>query len=90
MTQHMLPITNPPLVLLPAHERILTVVHRYGLLTASQATRIIYDNRSLTHVQTRMKELADAGFLHRHSPGRSGPRGSPTPTSRNRCRSTTR
>ena len=76
MTQPMLPITNPALVLLPAHERMLLAVNRYGLLTAAQATRLISDSRSLTRMQTRMKELADAGLLHRHSPGRSGPRGS--------------
>jgi len=69
-------MTKSTLVLLPIHERLLMAVNRYGMLTAGQATRVLFDSRSLTRVQTRMKELANAGCLHRASPGRSGPRGS--------------
>jgi len=77
MTHRSVPITTKSaLVLLPLHERLLVAVNRYGMLTASQATRLLFDSRSLTRVQTRLKELADAGCLMRLSPGRSGPRGS--------------
>ena len=69
-------MTETALVLLPIHERLLVAVQRYGMLTAGQATRLLYDSRSLTRVQARLKELADAGCLLRLSPGRSGPRGS--------------
>jgi len=69
-------MTHTALVLLPIHERLLVAVQRYGMLTAGQATRLLYDSHSLTRVQSRLKELADAGYLQRLSVGRSGPRGS--------------
>jgi len=64
------------LVLTPSHEQLLAALHRYGLLTAGQATRAVYDSRSLTRVQALLKQLADAGYAQPLTFGRMGPRGS--------------
>ena len=64
------------LVLTPSHEQLLAALNRYGLLTASQATRAVYDSRSLTRVQALLKQLAEAGYVQALAFGRMGPRGS--------------
>ena len=69
-------VTTTALVLTPSHERLLAALHRYGLLTAGQATRAVYDSHSLTRAQALLKQLADAGYVQPLTFGRLGPRGS--------------
>ena len=50
----------------PAKERILRALLRYFYLTAIQVGRTCgYSPRSITHVQTHLKDLADAGYILR-------------------------
>ncbi len=69
-------VNTAPLVLTPSHERLLAALNRYGTLTAAQATRAVYDSRSLTRVQALLKGLADAGYAQPLTFGRMGPHGS--------------
>ncbi len=69
-------VNTAALVLLPSHERLLVALNRYGLLTAAQSARAVSEGRSLTRVQTLLKQLADAGYAQVVTLGRSGPRGS--------------
>lgn len=72
-----------------SHERVLRALLRYERLTAEQTRRVLFGEGSLTYVQTKDKELADAGYvlavpvgkptprrfgpLEREKPGGSGP-----------------
>ena len=48
-----------------ADTRILSVIVRYHCMTALQVTTLLYARASLTRVQTKLKQLTDAGYLIR-------------------------
>jgi hypothetical protein len=59
-----------PFRVLPSHERVLQALGRYDHLTAEQTRRLLFGEGSLTYVQTKYKELADAGYVLRVPLGR--------------------
>lgn len=61
---------------LPSHERVLRALVVYDRLTAEQTRRLLFSRGSLTYVQTKYKELADAGYVLRVPVGRPVPHGS--------------
>lgn len=68
-----------PFVISSADEAMLRAVHRLYFVTSLQVCRLLYSPGSHTYVQTKMKQLADAGlllrlFLPRPSASGSGPR----------------
>jgi protein involved in plasmid replication-relaxation len=64
------------LPVLPGHLRVLEALNRYERLTAEQLRRLHFGAGSLTYVQTKLKELADAGYVLRVPVGRPTPHGS--------------
>ncbi len=61
---------------LPSHERLLQALGRYDRLTAEQTRRLLFGAGSLTYVQARYKQLADAGYVLAVPVGRSVTHGS--------------
>lgn len=70
-----LPSAKPFRVLL-SHERVLQALAVYDRLTAEQTRRLLCGGGSLTYVQSKYKELADAGYVLRVPVGRPVPYGS--------------
>ncbi|MHB8648508.1 MAG: replication-relaxation family protein [Thermomicrobiales bacterium] len=70
------PPTGKPFRVLPSHERVLAALGRYDRLTAEQLKRLLFGEGSLTYVQTKGKELAEAGYVLRVPVGRPMPHGS--------------
>lgn len=70
------PTSVPPLQVLPGHLRMLEALNRYDRLTAEQLRRLHFGAGSLTYVQAKLKELADAGCVLRVPMGRPTPHGS--------------
>ena len=59
--------TNTPIkpVIGQTEHKLLTALLFYHLLTAEQLCRLYFARGSLTYVQTLLKRLADAGYVHR-------------------------
>ncbi len=59
---------RPPkrsLQITPSDFAIVLAVYTYQFLTVEQVLRLLYKPGSLQYVRVRLKQLADAGFLHR-------------------------
>lgn len=60
----------------PADDAILRASYRYYYLSSRQVCRLLYSAGSLTYVQTKLKQLTDAGLLQRIWLPRPSPHGS--------------
>lgn len=60
----------------PAEDRILRALSRLHYLSSNQICRLLYSPGSLTHVQSKMKQLTDAGLCQRLWLPRPSARGS--------------
>ncbi|MGI8475050.1 MAG: replication-relaxation family protein [Thermomicrobiales bacterium] len=76
MTKHVSDPSGKAFRVQPGHERLLIALARYERLTAEQTRRLLFGAGSLTYVQTKYKELADAGYVLRVPVGRPAPHGS--------------
>ncbi|MDQ2784758.1 MAG: replication-relaxation family protein [Chloroflexota bacterium] len=65
-----------PFRVLPSYERVLQALGRFEHLTAEQTRRLMFGAGSLTYVQARYKQLADAGYVLAVPLGRPTPHGS--------------
>jgi hypothetical protein len=76
MTRKALSPSATPFRVLPSHARLLQALAVYDRLTAEQTRRLLFGGGSLTYVQSKYKELADAGYVLRVPVGRPAPHGS--------------
>lgn len=76
MTRQSRTSAGKPFRVLPSHERVLEALGRYDRLTAEQLRRLLFGDGSLTYVQTKLKELAEADYVLRVPVGRPVPHGS--------------
>lgn len=56
---------SAPFIIGPADDDVLRAVYRYHFLTIDQITRLLYSKGARTTASTRLKRLADAGYLTR-------------------------
>ncbi|HEX5575585.1 MAG TPA: hypothetical protein VFX42_06890, partial [Gemmatimonadales bacterium] len=58
-------LQQTPLIIRRADHDVMNAISQYQCMTAMQVTKLLFSVKSLTWVQTKLKRLADAGYLVR-------------------------